>query len=32
MIKPFVVNTPQQILDDLKLRIKNTRWTDEITD
>lgn len=32
MIKPCVVNIPQQILDDLKSRIKNTRWPDEITD
>ena len=30
MIQPFFINTPQQILDDLKLRIKNTRWPDEI--
>lgn len=32
MIKSFLANAPQQILDDLKLRIKNTCWTDEITD
>jgi pimeloyl-ACP methyl ester carboxylesterase len=32
MINPFVANIPQQILDDLKLRIKDTRWPDEITD
>ena len=32
MIQPFSINTPQQILDDLKLRIKNTRWPDEIKD
>jgi pimeloyl-ACP methyl ester carboxylesterase len=32
MIQPFSVNIPQQALDDLKLRLKNTRWTDEITD
>jgi pimeloyl-ACP methyl ester carboxylesterase len=32
MIKPFVANIPQQILDDLKLRISDTRWPDEITD
>jgi pimeloyl-ACP methyl ester carboxylesterase len=32
MIRPFFVNTPQQILDDLKLRISNTRWPDEIHD
>ncbi len=32
MIKPFIANIPQQILDDLKTRISNTRWPDEITD
>ncbi len=32
MIKPFVANIPQQILDDLKLRIRDTRWPDEIID
>jgi len=31
MIQPFRINIPQNILDDLKSRIKNTRWTDEIT-
>ncbi len=31
MIQPFKINIPQNILDDLKSRIKNTRWTDEIT-
>ena len=31
MIKPFKVNIQPNILDDLKSRIKNTRWTDEIT-
>jgi pimeloyl-ACP methyl ester carboxylesterase len=31
MITPFVENTTQQSLDDLTERIKNTRWTDEIT-
>ncbi len=31
MIQPFSANIPQQVLDDLKLRLKNTRWTDEIT-
>ncbi len=31
MIELFLANAPQQILDDLKLRIRNTRWTDEIT-
>lgn len=30
-IKPFSVNIPQQQLDDLKFRLKNTRWPDEIT-
>jgi len=32
MIQPFSVNIPQLALDDLKLRLKNTRWTDEIID
>lgn len=32
MIKPFSANIPQQILDDLKLRIRNTRWPDSIFD
>jgi pimeloyl-ACP methyl ester carboxylesterase len=32
MIKPFLVNISQQAIDDLKLRLKNTRWTDEIID
>lgn len=31
MIKPFSVNIPQQVLDDLKLRLSLTRWPDEIT-
>lgn len=31
MIKPFVVNVPQDILDDLKTRIGSTRWPDAIT-
>jgi len=31
MIQPFKINIPQNILDDLKSRIRNTRWTDEIT-
>ncbi len=30
MITPFIVNTPQPILDDLKRRIETTRWPDEI--
>lgn len=32
MIKSFVANLPQPILDDLKSRIRDTRWPDEITD
>ncbi len=32
MIQALSVNISQQALDDLKLRLKNTRWTDEITD
>jgi hypothetical protein len=32
MIHPFILNAPQQILEDLKLRIKNTRWPDEVND
>ena len=31
MIKPFSVNVPQQVLDDLKLRLNLTRWPDQIT-
>lgn len=30
MIKPYSVFVHQEILDDLNLRIKNTRWPDEI--
>jgi len=30
MIRPFEIKVPQQILDDLKLRILNTRWPDAI--
>ncbi len=30
MIKPFSAHTSEEILDDLKTRIRNTRWTDEI--
>lgn len=30
MIKEFSANISQEVLDDLKARIKNTRWTDEI--
>jgi pimeloyl-ACP methyl ester carboxylesterase len=31
VIHPFIANIPQSILDDLKSRIRNTRWPDEIT-
>lgn len=31
MIKPFAVNVPQSILDDLKLRLTLTRWPDELS-
>jgi pimeloyl-ACP methyl ester carboxylesterase len=31
MIQSFIASTPQKILDDLKIRISNTRWPDEIT-
>ncbi|MBK1896159.1 epoxide hydrolase family protein [Chryseobacterium paridis] len=31
MIKPFSVNVPQQVLEDLKLRLNLTRWPDQIT-
>jgi pimeloyl-ACP methyl ester carboxylesterase len=30
MIQKFSANISQQVLDDLKARIKNTRWTDNI--
>lgn len=30
MIRPFTVNIDQEKLDDLILRLKNTRWPDEI--
>ncbi len=30
-IKPFSVDIPQQQLDDLQFRLKNTRWPDEIS-
>lgn len=30
MTKPFSASVPQQILDDLKLRLSLTRWPDEI--
>ncbi len=29
-MQPFIINIDQSILDDLKNRISNTRWTDEI--
>ena len=32
MIKPFSANISEEILYDLQTRIKNTRWTDELTD
>jgi len=28
-IKPFKINVPQEVLDDLSLRLEHTRWTDE---
>ncbi len=28
--RPFKINIVQNILDDLKRRLKNTRWPDEI--
>ncbi|CDT10653.1 Putative epoxide hydrolase (fragment) [Sphingobacterium sp. PM2-P1-29] len=31
MIKPFSAYISEDILDDLKTRISNVRWTDEIT-
>jgi pimeloyl-ACP methyl ester carboxylesterase len=31
MIQPFTVNIPHQLLDDMKLRLRATRWPDEIT-
>ena len=30
MIKPYFINVHQEILDDLNVRIKNTRWPDEM--
>jgi pimeloyl-ACP methyl ester carboxylesterase len=32
MIKPFLVNVSQKILDDLIARLKLTRWPDELSD
>lgn len=31
MIKPFKVEIDQHVIDDLKFRIGNTRWPDEVT-
>jgi len=31
MIKPFTAKIPQSVFDDLKLRLMQTRWPDEIT-
>ncbi|RZK33643.1 MAG: epoxide hydrolase, partial [Hymenobacter sp.] len=31
-MQPFKINVPQPVLDDLQLRLKNTRWPDEIKD
>jgi Epoxide hydrolase N terminus len=30
MVRPFKVNIPQEILDDLRQRLSNTRWPDEM--
>ncbi|HTN36136.1 MAG TPA: epoxide hydrolase [Arachidicoccus sp.] len=32
MIQSFAVNVPQEVLDDLKMRLTNTRWPDELVD
>lgn len=29
-IQPFKINISDELLDDLKSRLKNTRWPDEI--
>jgi hypothetical protein len=29
-IRPFKINIDQDLLEDLKCRLKNTRWPDEI--
>lgn len=29
-VQPFQVNVPQPVLDDLRERLANTRWTDEV--
>ena len=31
-IQPFEINIPEEILDDMRQRIANTRWPDEIPD
>jgi epoxide hydrolase len=31
-VKPFAINFPQSALDDLKDRLKRTRWPDEVPD
>jgi microsomal epoxide hydrolase len=31
-LTPFVIRTPQDALDDLRLRLSRTRWADEIDD
>src|SRR3954452_11384964 len=30
--RPFLIDIPQATLDDLQLRLKLTRWTDEVED
>lgn len=30
MIKPYLINVHQELLDDLNIRIENTRWPDEM--
>lgn len=32
MTKSFLAKAPLQIFNELRLRIRNTRWTDEIID
>ncbi|EOR95077.1 Epoxide hydrolase [Arcticibacter svalbardensis MN12-7] len=32
MAQPFSADIPQQLLDDLKLRLENIHWPDEIID
>ena len=31
MVASFTAHIPREILDDLKSRIRDTRWTDEIS-